>query len=215
MCSKYFLLFFLAIPRIALAQADSSRYVRGQDLISTNTPVITLHFEDEFKFAGTQSFVLFNSTAVTQFYFVKSGRQKKVVAFYTIEFDQFLPNNNKGYYYHIKDSIPIGSTHFLYTTVYNQTYKVLVDSIQSEAWYKFSFLRSKDHVLPSEVMGYRFAKVTDRSKRSEILIIYTEGLENYDTTGDALEIDNDKLDQVKSQLLQNALKGFTIVTLKE
>ena len=176
---------------------------------------MTFHFEDDFKFAGSQSFILFNNLAVTQFYFVKSGRQKKVIACYAVQFDQYLPNTNKAYYYRIKDSVPIGPTHFLYNTVYNQTYKMLVDSVESDVWYKLSFLRSKDHVLPAEMMGYRFAKVTDRSKRSEILIVYTEGLENYDTTNDALEIDNEKLDQVKSQLLQNALRSVTIPTLKE
>jgi len=204
-------LFVLIISQSAFGQSGQSRYVEGQKLISTQMPGIAIRFSDEFIFVDRQSFTLFKNSAVEQFYFVKADDKKKIKALYTVQFESFLPEINQTYNYKIKDSLPINGVSFLYSPVYNKTQAILGDTLKSDVWHRFMGLLFKGYQMPAEIIGHRFIKLVDSTKRNEILIIYNEDLKNTGTTADELDKDSIKNGQVMSQLLQNALKGFSIL----
>ncbi len=187
----------------------ANRYVKGNTVFSDSEPEIAIQVDDAFAYAGRQSFILFSNSNVTQFYFVKD-KGKKVNALITIQFEGYLPEINQVYNYKIKDSVMLDGAGYLYSTVYNQPPKVLNDTIQSDVWHRFSFLNARGYGLPDEVIGYRFVKLIDETKRKEMLIIYNEDVKNTGRTSEELEKDQEKLDRVLSKLLQRALKSFTI-----
>jgi len=204
-------LLLLIITQVSFGQAAKSRYVEGQKLISTQMPGIALKFSDEFIFVDYQSFTLFKNSKVEQFYFVKADGKKRVNALYTVQFESFLPEINQTYNYKINDSLVINGTSFLHSPVYNKTQAILGDTLKSDVWHRFMGLLFKGYQLPAEVIGHRFIKIVDDTKRNEILIIYNEDIKNTGATASELDKDSIKNGQVMSQLLQNALKGFSIL----
>src|ERR1044071_6337865 len=62
------------------ASAPKQRRVKGQTLTSDVLPPIKIKFDKAFKYVGSQSFVLYNSAQVEQFFFVAAdkGRIKRM-----------------------------------------------------------------------------------------------------------------------------------------
>jgi len=203
---------FLFVFVISQAGAfGQSRYVEGQKLISTQMPGIAIRFSDEYLYVGRSLFTLFKNSTVEQFHFVKSDEAKMVKAVFTVQFESFLPHINQTYDYKIKDSLSLNGTSFLYSPVYNKSQAIVSDTVKSDVWHRLMYLLFKGYQLPAEVMGHRFIKLLDDTKRSEILIIYNENLKNTGATAGELDKDPKKYEKVLSDLLQNALKGFTIL----
>ena len=203
---------FLLVFVIAQAGAfGQTRYVEGQKLISTQMPGIAIRFSDEYMYVGRRLFTLFKNSTVEQFHFVKSDEGKKVKAVFIVQFESFLPHINQTYDYKIKDSMSLNGTSFLYSPVYNKPPAIVSDTVKSDVWHRLMYLMVKGYHWPAEVIGYRFIKLVDDTKRSEILIIYNEDLKNTGATAEELDKDPKKYEKVLSDLLQNALKGFSIL----
>ena len=195
-------------------QIDSARYAKGQELFSGNNPKITLKFKKDFKYIGKQSFILFENSKVTQLYYAKiSGKQ--VNAFYTIQFEEYLPEINQKYNYKIKDSLKISDVSFLYSPVFNEPNKTLNDSKKSDVWYKYKFLQSKGFTMPDEVAGHRFVKVLDSTSKKEMLIVYNEDIKLSNMTFAEVDEGTEKFETLKANLLKKALTGFSILKYEE
>ena len=194
----------------ASQQPDSTRYVNGQVLISKLNPELEIRFQPDFKFVGSQSFILFENAEVTQFYFARIAPVNKIKALFTIQFENYVPGAKQVYNYRIKDSIDINGVSFLHSPVYNQPIRVLQGSTRSDVWYRFSYLESIGYQLPNDVVGHRFIRLIDETKQKEILVIYNEDIKNTGTTPTELENDKEKFKQVSDSLFKNALKAFEI-----
>jgi putative intracellular protease/amidase len=198
------------IKVFAKGQTDSVRYAKGQYLISERSPVLNMKFDDQFQYAGQQTFTLFENSLVTQLYFAKCNKNK-VEAFFTIQFEEYLPGIDLKYNYKIKDSLEINGVSFLYSPVYNEPNKTLKENKRSDVWHKYRFLQSKGLSLPDEVAGHRFVKVIDALNKKEVLVVYNEDIKLSNTTFSELDKDNKKLEAVKTSLLKKALSSFSIL----
>ena len=183
-------------------------------LISKSNPEIEIIFNGDFKFAGHQSFILFENSEVTQFYFAQVDSFNRIEALFTIQFENYLPGIKEKYNYKIKDSVLINSISFLHSPVYNEPPKVVTDTVKSDVWHRFNFLKSKGYKLPDEVIGHRFVRLIDRTKQKEILIIYNVDIKRTGATSAELDTDNNKLTMVLHRLFKAALDGFEIVAYK-
>jgi hypothetical protein len=195
-------------------QADPFRYAKGQKLSSEENPRVLLRFNKNFKYIGKQTFILFENSKVTQLYYAyASGNQVK--AFYTVQFEEYLPEIDETYNYSIEDSLEMNGAFFLYGPVFNEPNKTLNESRKSDVWHKYKYLQSKGFTLPDEVGGHRFVKVLGPARKKEMLIVYNEDIKLSNTTFAEINEGTEKFETLKANLLKRALAGFSVLKYKE
>src|SRR5689334_21388966 len=84
---------WIAWPTATRAQAPvkpspvtAVRTVKGQVLTSTSLPPIRLKFDNHFKYAGTQKFILYGRSQAEQFFFVDTDKTGQIARMYLVQF---------------------------------------------------------------------------------------------------------------------------------
>lgn len=198
----------------SFGQAGAKRLVKGRILTSDRMPEIRLKFGRKFKYAGSQSFILYNNSQVEQHYFIRADRRKNIRQIYTVQFEGFLPDNNKTYNYDsIKETISLGGASYLKNFIFGRPENEIRERPDSDTARRWKFLAEKGYILPAEAIGQRFVRLLDEAKRNEILIIYHEDLKNLGTTEAELDKPEsaEKLKRVFSEVEKHALEGFKVL----
>src|SRR2546426_11109656 len=86
--------FIIADPR---NQLKEQRGVQGQVLTSTEMPAVRIEFDRKFKFAGSQTFVLYNVARAEQYFFVDANDKGAIRRLYWVQFEAYLPDNKLTY----------------------------------------------------------------------------------------------------------------------
>ena len=181
---------------VALAQTNSNpngnqaetkpappvtRTVSGQVLASKNTPAVRIEFDKAFKYAGAQSFVLYNVANAEQHFFVDADKDGRMKRFYWIQFEGYLPDNTHTYNYNSPKIVNSGGFDF-FADSYPRSLTGNLGRPDSDGNRARAFLAAKGFKMAStEVMYQRLVHLVDETKRSELMIIYAE-----DLTGTAL-----------------------------
>jgi len=76
-----------------------TRKVAGRVLTSKDIPAVQIEFDKAFKYAGAQSFVLYNVANAEQHFFVDADKDGRIRRFYWIQFEGYLPDNTHTYTY--------------------------------------------------------------------------------------------------------------------
>jgi hypothetical protein len=182
-------------------KSEQMRQVKEQVLTSTHLPSIRLRFNDNFKYAGTQKFILYEKAQVEQFFFVDADSQGRIKRMYMVQFEGFLPGINASYDYPVTETVILGG----------QTYLVNAESIpnvsaalkqipESDVARAASFLESKGYRIGESIRFQRFVRLLDEAKRNELILLYIEG------AGASSAQENDG-----KEFLARALKGFTVL----
>jgi hypothetical protein len=202
---KTLLLIFLVTccSSFALAQSASeqTRQVKHQILTSTSLPAIRVKFDDKFKYAGMQKFILYERAQVEQYFFVDADNQQRIKRMYMVQFEGYLPSVDATYNYPVTETVTLGG----------QTYIVNAESIpnvsaalkqnpQSDAARAASFLESKGYRMSESIRFQRFVRLVDEAKRNEIIFLYIE-----EAAASSAE------EKVGKEFLTRALQGFTIL----
>ena len=208
-----FISFFLTGSALVYSQETLSRTVRKNILKSEKSPPIRLKFNRKFKYAGSQSFVLFDNSQVEQHYFVLADKQMNVKRIYTVQFESFLSNNTKTYDYKITDKLNLAGDDYMVDFIAGDIENAVIDRPASDSARRWKYLKEKNYKLPAEVIGRRFIRLLDEGKRSEILIIYQEDVQNFKTTLAELDEPNnkEKLDKVFAEVAKNSTDGFNVL----
>ncbi|HWT00413.1 MAG TPA: hypothetical protein VN256_09210 [Pyrinomonadaceae bacterium] len=205
----------LALFAPAAAQQPARR-VEGRTLVSNALPPVRLKFDEKFEYAGTQSFVLYDSAQVEQHFFVDSegGRIRRM---YMVQFEGYLPTNTHTYNYNIKDTVKLGGLEFMYDTnvanvpVFRKQYP------DSDAGRAAAFLEGKGYVLEGmDIIFQRYVRMVDETRRSELLVIYYENLKDTGFTAADLSANGRaaaERGRVFREVHKRALKGFKVSKL--
>src|SRR5215510_4144511 len=104
----------LGLLVVAFAQTNPpvTRTVSGQVLTSKATPAVQLEFDKSFKYAGSQSFVLYDVANAEQHFFVDADKNGHIKRFYWIQFEGYLPDNTHAYDYKSPKIVKIGELDF-------------------------------------------------------------------------------------------------------
>src|ERR1044071_6607586 len=93
----------ITLAGIVIAQTRPTppvkRTVSGQVLTSKDMPAVKLEFDKAFKYAGAQSFVLYDVANAEQHFFVDADKDGRVKRLYWIQFEGYLPTNTHSYNY--------------------------------------------------------------------------------------------------------------------
>lgn len=188
------------------------RSVQGQVLTSTTTPAVKLTFAKGFKYAGTQSFILYNVANAEQHFFVDADEQGRVRRLYWVQFEGYLPSNTHTYRYQAKKTVTLGGLEFIADgNVRNLKAGGRPDSDGSRAQ---KFLKDKGYRMASDdVLAQRLVHLTDATKRNELMIIYMEDLSLLHLTAADLAPGGKaaaQRDAILQGLLDRAVKGLDV-----
>lgn len=209
----------VALSWVAFAQTDTkpappiTRTVSGQILTSKDMPAVRLEFDKAFKYAGAQSFVLYNVANAEQHFFVDADKDGRIKRFYWIQFEGYLPDNTHSYNYKSPKIVNIGGLDF-FADASPRSLKGNLGRPDSDGNRARAFLESKGFKMAStEVMSQRLVHLVDEAKRNELMIIYLEDLSDTGVTaGDLNEGGSARArwPEVSQGLLDRALKNMKV-----
>ena len=209
----------LAITSILVcAQPDNSakpRTVKGQVLSSAEMPAVRIKFDKAFKYAGTQSFVLYDVANAEQHFFVDADKQGRVQRLYWVQFEGYLPNNTHSYRYRVNKNVNLGGLDFI-ADAYARNRKANPGRPDSDGSRAQAFLESKGYHIGDEVLSQRLVHLIDEAKRNELMVIYLEDLSALGFTAADLAPGGKaaaKWGDISQGLLDRALKGMQISRL--
>ena len=190
--------------------------VAGQILTSNGTPSVRMKFDKAFKYAGNQSFVLYDVANAEQHFFVDADKSGRIKRMYWIQFEGYLASNNHTYKYPVTRNVNIAGLDFI-ADAYARNIKANPGRPDSDGSRARAFLESKGYRMASdEVISQRLVHLVDERKRSELMIIYLEDLNAMGLTAADLAKDGKaaaRWDQISNELLGRALKNMEMSRL--
>jgi hypothetical protein len=198
--------------QIRAAQKEA-RSVNGQVLTSNEMPAVRLEFGKEFKYVGSQSFILYDVARAEQHFFVDADKQNRIRRLYWIQFEGYLPNNTHSYRYKVNHLVNIGGLDFI-ADGYARNLKANPGRADSDGSRARSFLESKGYRLASDdVLSERLVHMVDKEKRNELMIIYAEDLSRMGLVAGDLQEGGKAIarwDEIVKGLLERAQKYMKI-----
>jgi len=172
----------IAWPSAARTQAPvkpspvtAVRTVKGQVLTSTSLPAIRLKFDNHFKYAGTQKFILYGRSQAEQFFFVDTDKTGQIARMYLVQFEGYLPNTNATYDYAVTETVALnGQTYIANSDSVPNVSALLKQEPESDAARAVTFLTNKGFHLPEALKFRRFVRLVDDAKRNEFILVYIE-----------------------------------------
>ena len=201
--------FIVADPQNQLKQPQRS--VQGQVLTSTEMPAVRLEFDKKFKYAGSQTFILYNVARAEQYFFIETDEKGAIRRLYWVQFEAYLPDNTHTYRYPVTKTVNIAGRDFI-ADAYARNIKENPGRPDSDGARGRTFLTSQGyHWASDEILSQRLVYLVDAAKRAELMIIYSEDLSGMKLTaadlgpgGRAVAQWND----ISKELLERALKGM-------
>lgn len=195
------------------AREPRQRRVKGRTLTSDVMPPLKIKFDKAFKYVGNQSFILYNSAQVEQFFFVNADRGR-IKGMFMVQFEGYLPDNTHTYNYNLSNTVKLGALDFMYDTSVVNVPAFRKQYPDSDAGRAAAFLEGKGYQLEGEDIIYqRFVRLVDEARRNELLIIYYENLSGTGLTAADLSEKGRAVgqrDKVFQEVRQRALKNFTV-----
>lgn len=167
-----------AQPATATAQTQtgSARTVKGQVITSTEKPALRLEIAPEFKYVGTQDFILYDVARAEQHFYVEADKEGRIKRLYWVQFEGYLPTNQHTYRYRANKTASIGGLEFI-ADAYARNLKSGQGRPDSDGARAKAFLEGKGLRFASDdVLMQRLVHLVDDKKRDELMIIYLEDL---------------------------------------
>lgn len=153
-----------------------TRSVQGQVLSSTGMPAIRLKFNQDFKYIGSQDFILYDVARAEQHFFVDADKQGRIRRLYWVQFEGYLPSNTNTYRYKANKTVNIGGFDFIADS-YARNTKTNPGRADSDGSRARAYLEKQGyHMMSDEVLSQRLVHLVDEEKRNELMIIYLEAM---------------------------------------
>lgn len=190
--------------------------VQGLVLTSNGMPSVRMKFDKAFKYAGTQSFILYDVAHAEQHFFVDADKAGRIKRMYWIQFEGYLPSNNNTYKYKPTKNVNIAGLDFI-ADAYARNVKANPGRADSDGSRARAFLETKGYRMASdEVISQRLVHLVGESKREEIMIIYLEDLSAMGLT--AADVAKGgrafaQWNQISKELIERTLKNMEVSRL--
>jgi hypothetical protein len=157
--------------------ASALRHVRGRTVFSEQSPKVDLSVGKGYRFIGTQQVNLYGLAEAEQYVFARQGRDNTVESFYWIQFEHFLPSNDRTYNYASKNTTQIGDLHFIYNVGSWPDYRAeMAGNPASDGAGIERLLEKRQLSFPHKAAHVRMFYLPSADHRSELMIIYGEAL---------------------------------------
>lgn len=210
----------LILCSLALAQDQDrtatrpvQRQVKGQTLISKELPAARFTFDKDYRYLGGQTVNLYGNAEAEQHLFVKAASSGPVERFYWVQFEHFLPSNNRLYDYPADRTADFGSLRFIYDVKGFPDYDAMQaeDPVSDGAAIR-RLLAQHNLAFPKKAARVRMFHLPTADRRTELMIIYGEALaegSKVPVGTDGVALDAAAPDTAKI-LLEHAQEGLRI-----
>jgi hypothetical protein len=195
--------------------ANAVRHVRGRTIFSEESPKAELSVRKGFRFIGTQQVNLYGNAEAEQYLFARLGTDNIVERFYWIQFEHFLPTNNRTYNYDSTRTTQIGDLQFTYDVRSWPDFAALLTEDSASDGAAMERLLAKRHLsFPHKTVMVRMFHLPSADHRTELMIIYGEALPQ-DTAvpvrKDGVHLDMESPGSAK-MFLEHARQGLVVQT---
>ncbi len=157
--------------------ANAVRQVKDRTIVSEESPKVELSVREGYRFIGTQQVNLYGLAEAEQYVFARQGRDNTVESFYWIQFEHFLPSNDRTYNYASKNTTQIGDLHFVYNVGSWPDYLAEMAGNPASDGAAIERLLEERHLsFPRRAAHVRMFHSPSADHRSELMIIYGEAL---------------------------------------
>jgi hypothetical protein len=195
--------------------ANAVRHVKGRTIFSQESPKAELSVRKGYRFIGTQQINLYGVAEAEQYVFARQGRDNTVESFYWIQFEHFLPSNDRTYKYGSKNTTQIGDLQFVYNVGSWPDYGAEMAGNPASDGAAIERLLEKQHLsFPHRAAHVRMFHSPSADHRSELMIIYGEALppnSAIPVRQKGLDLDKESPDSAQV-LLEHARQGLVIQT---
>ncbi len=170
---------FLLLPSLAPSQDTPplQRQVHGQTLTSDELPAARFTFSKDFRYVGGQVVNLYGNADAEQHLFVKGASSGAVDGFYWVQFEHFLPSNNRTYDYPADHTADFGVLRFIYDVKTFPDYDTMqAEDPLSDGAAIIKLLAQHNLAFPRKTARVRMFYLPALDHRSELMIIYGEAL---------------------------------------
>ncbi|HYN84236.1 MAG TPA: hypothetical protein VER32_03220 [Pyrinomonadaceae bacterium] len=200
-------------PKEASAASAAVRTVKGRVLTSSGVPPAQIKFDDDFKYIGSQDFILYDVARAEQHFFVDAGPDGRIRRLYWVQFEGYLPSNTHTYDYKSTQTVRVGPFDF-YADSHPVPLKAASGRPDSDGARARAFLESKGlRVAGDDILLQRLVHLVDEKRRDELLIIYIEDLSAAGLTAADLAPGGraaERWPRMSQELLRRALGGIKI-----
>ncbi len=155
---------------------SAPRHVRGRTVFSEQSPKVELSVGKGYRFIGTQQVDLYGVAEAEQYVFARQGRDNTVESFYWVQFEHFLPSNDRTYNYGSKNTTQIGDLPFIYNVGSWPDYGAeMAGNPASDGAGIERLLEKRQLSFPHRAAHVRMF-LPSADHRSELMIIYGEAL---------------------------------------
>jgi glycine cleavage system regulatory protein len=216
---RNFILILFALVFGATLQAATlspSRTVDLQSVLSMKDPSIRIDLPIDAQFIGSDRWNLFEVADAEIYMFVEADANKKIIRYYWIQFEAYLPSATD-YFYEYKNGTNeiISDLDFNLRARFGPTAETPKTGSDLEHAYKL--IADAGYTLPPDLMNVRFVHLTDASKRKELMVIYAEdlalaGLSSTDFISDGKI--NAKWSPIEAKLIERAKQSIAFYPTK-
>jgi hypothetical protein len=207
------LLFVLMISLVGFAQEAPLREAKNRVIKSKDTPAVEIEFGKDFKYVGGHRFVLYDVATAEQHFFVDADKDGRIRRLYWVQFEGFLPTNDKSYQYKGNKTVKIDGLDFI-ADAWARNIKANPGRPDGDGARGREFLASKGYKLGSdETLTQRLLHFIGEKKRDELMIIYLEDLSRLGLTTADVEKGGKaeaKWGEIADALLVRAQNGMKI-----
>ena len=153
---------------------SSSRRVVANRIVSPALPPVHISIDPTLTYVGGPRFQLYGIAHAEQHLFVRAEPQHMIRRLVWVQFEGFLPDNQRTYRYPVTEIVTLGGAQF----IYDASSVVIADAIaerpNSDLAAARDHLQAQGYRMPEMVGAQRFVYLIGPDNRHELMIIYGE-----------------------------------------
>jgi hypothetical protein len=195
--------------------ADAVRHIKGRTIFSEESPKASLSVRKGFRFIGAQTVNLYGNAEAEQYVFARPGHDNTVESFYLIQFEHFLPTNNRTYNYASMRTMQLDTLQFNYDVKSLPDFAAALMEDPASDGAAMERLLAKHHLsLPHKTVMVRMFYLPSADHRTELMIIYGEALAESTAVPvgkDGVQLDTESAGSAQ-MFLEHARQGLVVQT---
>jgi hypothetical protein len=165
------------------ARAGSGRWVRGgHTIVSPRVTPIQIEVDRRLPHVGVLAFTLKKVAEVERFVFARSDTSGRVQAMLIAQFESILPGVKGGYTFEVTSATRLGRHDYQTSVGLFSFSRTAATNPGAEAEHTQEFLARHRLNVDDDFLVARYARVTDATKRHELILFYYENLRDLGIT---------------------------------
>ena len=152
----------------------SSRRVEANRIVSPALPPVQIMIDPAFAYVGGPRFQLYGIAHAEQHLFVMADEQHTIRRLVWVQFEGYLPDNQRTYRYRVTQTVHLGGSLFVYDTSTVAAEPAIAERPDSDLAAARDHLQAQGYRMPEEVQAQRCVHLIEPDNRNVLMIVYGE-----------------------------------------